>query len=101
MRPELNSLFGNLASCFFILDDIPQGDRTDHGDRMTLKIVLELPARHENSIHQLLPMWVPLLRLDKHLTDIINQSLNRILLSGLLAFHNNSHTNSPGISSHI
>mgnify|MGYP005812847115 CR=1 FL=1 len=60
--------------------------------------MLELPACHENPTHQLLPMWVPLLGLNKHLADVINRPLNRIFLSGLLALHNNSYTNSRALA---
>src|SRR4051812_48510601 len=101
MRPKLNSPLSNPASCFPVLYYIPQRSRADHRDGMTLEILLKLPACHENSIHQLLPMRVPLLGLNKYLTDIVNRPLNLILLSGLLALHHNSHTYSPGVSSHI
>ena len=48
---------------------------------MTQKILLELSASHEHPIYNILPMWIPLLGLNKHLTDLVNRLLNRMLLT--------------------
>src|SRR3954469_25052506 len=84
VRPKLYSPLGNPASRFPVLDYISQGSRTDHCDGVSLEVLLKLSACHKNSIHQLLPMRIPLLGLNKYLADIVNQTLNRMLLACLL-----------------
>jgi len=64
----------------------PQGGksgdpRSQNADRMTKEILPQLTTSHEHSINHLPPMWVPLLRFNEHLTDIVNGPLNRIFLA--------------------
>src|SRR3954470_15528008 len=89
VRPKLYSPLSNLASCFPVLDYISQGSRTDHCDGMSLEVLLKLLACHKNSIYQLLPMRIPLLGFNEHLADIVNGTLNQMLLACLLSLHHN------------
>ena len=101
MGTKLDRPLGNSASRFPVLDDIPQRSRTDHSDGMTQEILLKLPACHEHPINKLLPMWIPFLRLNKHLTDVVNRPLNRMFLASLLALHHNGHTDRTRVSSYV
>ena len=101
MRSKFYSPLSNSPCSLSVLDNITERGGTDHSDGMTLKILLKLPACHEYPINELLPMGIPLLGLDKYLTDVVNRPLNRILLAWLLPFHHNGYTDSSAIGSHI
>ena len=101
MRPEFYGPLSNSSCGFSVLDDISKGSRTNHSDRVTLEIMLKLPACHEHTINKLLPMWIPLFGLNEYFADIINRPLNRMLLTLFLALHHHSHTDGPCVSSYI
>ena len=101
MRPKLNGPFGDSSCGLSVLNDIPQGGRTNHSDGMAQEVFLKLPAGHKHPIDKLLPVEIPLLGLNQYLTDVVNRPLNRVLLASLLALHHNSHTDNTCVSSHI
>ena len=89
----------HVASLFWMIS--PKGAELTTSDGMTLKVLLKLLACHEDPTHKLLPVWIPLFGLDKHLTDVVNRPLNRVLLASLFPFHHDGYTDGPAISSHI
>ena len=101
MRPKLNGPFGDSPCGLSVLNNIPQGGRTNHSDGMAQEVLLKLPAGHKHPIDKFLSMRISLLGLNQYLTDVVNRPLNRVLLASLLAFHHNNHADSMRVSSHI
>ena len=68
-------------------DLLPEGERREHGDGVSLEVVAQLAPSQDHCVEQLLDLWIPCLGFKQHFTDEVHRPLDGPSVSLLLSFH--------------
>ena len=86
---KIESPLNDVAVGLFVVENVPQGELSDHDDLVILKVVAELARRNQDGVQQLLDLRIMSLGLIKDLADEVYQMLHLIGVPGHFAFDHN------------